>query len=83
MRDEIYGEIQFVDDFDIERKCQKQFDALNLAIKHLRKNNYIPKSKIREKIEELEKKITTVQGEELLIFDSKIDILQELLEEEV
>lgn len=39
MRDEIYGEIQFVDDFDIERKCQKQFNALNLAIKHLRKNN--------------------------------------------
>lgn len=60
MRDKIYGEIQFVDDFDIEIECQKQFDALNLAINHLRKtrmikNNYIPKSKIKDKIEELEK----------------------------
>lgn len=35
MRDEIYGEIQFVDDFDIEKKCEKQFNALNLAIKVL------------------------------------------------
>ena len=62
MRDKIYGEIQFVDDFDIEIECQKQFDALNLAINHLRKNkidknNFIPKSKIKEKIEELESKI--------------------------
>ena len=41
--------------------------------------NYIPVSLVEEKIEEYKKKIDIAQGEELLILDSKIDILQELL----
>lgn len=48
------------------------------------KNNIglIPKSKVKEKIEEYKKKIDVAQGEELLILDSKVDVLQELLREE-
>ena len=89
MRDKIYGEIQFVDDFDIEIECQKQFDALNLAINHLRKNNFIPKSKIKEKIEELEEERKKKDEENTIdVFYDQIDIthiievLQELLGDE-
>ena len=94
MRDKIYGEIQFVDEFDIEIECQKQFDALNLAINHLRKirlvkSNYIPKSKIREKIEELEEERKKKDEENTIdVFYDQIDIthiievLQELLGDE-
>lgn len=68
MRDEIYGAMDFEDDYQVRNFEQKQFDALNLAIKHLRKtrlvhSQFIPKSKVRElqnkyknKIEKLESK---------------------------
>ena len=60
MRDTIYGTIQFEDDYEVRALEQKQFDALNLAINHLRKtklvhSQFIPKSLVREKIEELKK----------------------------
>lgn len=40
------------------------------------------KSKVKEKIEEYKKNIDIAQGEELLILDSKVDVLQELLRKE-
>lgn len=48
---------------------------------HLLYKNYIPKQKVEEKIEELKENTSTAQGEELLIFDSKLDVLKELLGE--
>ena len=39
----------------------------------------IPKKVIRDKLEKLKENISTAQGEELLIFDSKLDVLKELL----
>ena len=45
-------------------------------------NNYIPIQKIKDKIEELKINLVNMQGEELLIYESKIDVLQELLESE-
>ena len=44
-------------------------------------NRYIPKSKVEDIIEELKINLVNMQGEELLIYESKIDILQELLGE--
>lgn len=40
----------------------------------------IPVKKIKDKIEELKINLVNMQGEELLIYESKIDVLQELLE---
>lgn len=42
--------------------------------------NSIPISKVKEKIEEYKKNVDIAQGEELLILDSKVDVLQELIE---
>jgi len=84
MRDNIYGEMLFEDDFQVRLLEQKQFDALNLAINHLRKiklvsklvySKFIPKSKIKEKIEELKKCLTDTNV-------IMISILEKLLEEE-
>lgn len=60
MRDNIYGAIQFEDDYQVRILEQKEFDALNLAINHLRKtklvhSQFIPKSKVKEKIEEIKR----------------------------
>ena len=44
-------------------------------------NRYIPKSKVEDIIEELKINLVNMQGEELLIYESKIDILRELLGE--
>lgn len=44
-------------------------------------NYVIPIQTIKGKIEELKINLVNMQGEELLIYESKIDILQELLEE--
>lgn len=38
--------------------------------------------KVKDKIEELKINLVNMQGEELLIYESKIDVLQELLESE-
>lgn len=40
----------------------------------------IPVQKVKDKIEELKINLVNMQGEELLIYESKIDVLQELLE---
>jgi hypothetical protein len=94
MRDNIYGAIQFEDDYQVRITERKEFDALNLAINHLRKtklvySQFIPKSKLKEKIEELEEQlkynlfknheIYTVVENKLL---HKIEVLQELLKGE-
>lgn len=60
MRDNIYGAMQFEDDYQVSDLEEKQFNALNLAIKHLRKtklikNNYISKDKIKELFKKLNK----------------------------
>ena len=56
MRDEINGYLWDEDDYQMSAKAQKQFDALNWAIKELKnRDNYISKQKIRDKINEIEK----------------------------
>ena len=44
------------------------------------KENFIPVQQVKEKIEELKINLVNMQGEELLIYESKIDVLEELLE---
>lgn len=56
MRDEINGYLWEEDDYQMSAKAQKQFDALNWAIKELKnRDNYVSKQKIRDKINEIEK----------------------------
>lgn len=68
------------------KKLQKENEELNYKL-HSKKitleiyNRYIPKSKVEEIIEELKINLVNMQGEELLIYESKIDILKELLGE--
>lgn len=45
-----------------------------------RYSNSISVQKVKDKIEELKINLVNMQGEELLIYESKIDVLQELLE---
>ena len=45
-----------------------------------RYSNSISLQKVKDKIEELKINLVNMQGEELLIYESKIDVLQELLE---
>lgn len=47
-----------------------------------RYSNSIPVQIAKDKIEELKINLVNMQGEELLIYESKIDVLQELLESE-
>lgn len=96
MRDNIYGAMQFEDDYQVSDLEEKQFNALNLAIKHLRKtklvkNNYIPKSKIREKIEEYEQDVKDFEEywsrdprrfkRQQSVDYYKLEVLKELLQE--
>lgn len=46
------------------------------------RENFVSKKKIKDKIEELKINLVNMQGEELLIYESKIEALQELLEKE-
>ena len=46
------------------------------------KSQVIPVQTVKDKIEELKINLVNMQGEELLIYESKIDVLQELLESE-
>lgn len=68
------------------KESQKENKELNYKL-HSKKialeiyNRYIPKSKVEDIIEELKINLVNMQGEELLIYESKIDILQELLGE--
>lgn len=69
------------------KKQQKEINELKQENEYLNcicesdASNYINKEAIREKIKELENRIENTQGEELLIYDSKLDILKELLGE--
>lgn len=56
MRDEINGYLWDEDDYQMSAKAQKQFDALNWAIKELKnRDNYISKQVIRDKVNEINK----------------------------
>lgn len=68
--------------FEENRKLKEKIIKIQEQNKDIVNKKYIPKSVIRDKIEELEKKIEIAQGEELLIFDSKLDILKEILGDE-
>ena len=73
--------------------CETDLDEMTISNEHKKKewvnklvlNSYIPKSKVKEKIEELDKRKRKSQIEystiDELIFDKKIEVLQELLEE--
>ena len=55
MRDEINGYLWDEADCQMSAKAQKQFDALNWAIKELKnRDNYISRQKIRDTINEIE-----------------------------
>ena len=76
-------EVKKVDLITLLRTFKKEgLDNFIVIRKEKFENNFIPKSKVKEKIEELKKKIDVAQGEELLILDSKVDVLEELLREE-
>lgn len=56
MRDEINGYLWEEDDYQMSAEAQKQFDALNWAIKELKnRDNYISKQVIRDKVNEINK----------------------------
>lgn len=50
--------------------------------KWIKEKYCIPIKKVKDKIEELKINLVNMQGEELLIYESKIEALQELLEKE-
>lgn len=59
-----------------QEEKDKQFDFIN----KISSNDSIPVQKVKDKIEKLKINLVNMQGEELLIYESKIDVLQELLE---
>ena len=63
-------------------KKQVEYDKTHICTPQIIKLNYIPVQKVKDKIEELKINLVNMQGEELLIYESKIDVLQELLESE-
>ena len=76
---------QFKTVYNYIEQLEKENENLVLNALNSKKyidNECIPKSAIREKIKEIRKKAETSQSIELLIFDSKSDILEELLGEE-
>ena len=62
-----------------EKKMKNEYVKLYQDL--LLKENVITVQKVKDKIEELKINLVNMQGEELLIYESKIDILQELLGE--
>lgn len=62
-------------------KKQVEYDKTHIYTPQTIKLNYILIQKVKDKIEELKINLVNMQGEELLIYESKIDILQELLGE--
>lgn len=113
MRDNIYGAMQFEDDYQISELEEKEFNALNSAITALKENQAykdrikelkedrdtlrdlywnccIPKSFVKEKLEELDKQEKTelkgMKGQDRyavkLEYQNKRSILQELLGED-
>lgn len=63
-----------------ELKKQVEYDKTHIYTPRTIELNYVSKQKIKDKIEELKINLVNMQGEELLIYESKIDVLQELLE---
>ena len=61
-----------------EKKMKNEYVKLYQDL--LLKENVIPVQKVKDKIEKLKINLVNMQGEELLIYESKIDVLQELLE---
>jgi len=61
---------------------QVEYDKTHIYTPQTIELNFILKSKIEDKIEELKINLVNMQGEELLIYESKIEALQELLEKE-
>ena len=85
MRDNIYGAIQFEDDYQVRITEQKEFDALNLAINHLRKtklvySQFIPKSKVKELGEKVHNKLDNnaiTRGYQIIIDEMFSKVLEE------
>lgn len=61
---------------------QVEYDKTHIYTPQTIELNFISKSKVKDKIEELKINLVNMQGEELLIHESKIEALQELLEKE-
>lgn len=73
--------VSYIVDLEKEIERIKSLDIYKL-VEDADTGQLIHKDKIRDKIKELEQKTVIAQGEELLIFDAKKDILKELLEGE-
>ena len=54
--------------------------AVDVVLSYIETLEQLP-NKIREKIKELKEKVVIAQGEELLIFEAKIDMLEEIIGE--
>lgn len=81
---EAYAEhmIRLDNELNLEKEKSKyEWIRQNCLSQELVNKLYIPIQKVKDKIEELKINLVNMQGEELLIYESKIDILQELLEE--
>lgn len=73
------------DDCDTEIRFETEIETLQRIKNKLSNNDFkykasIPISVIQNILDELDKKIPIAQGEELLIFEAKEDVLQEILE---
>ena len=84
MRDNIYGAMQFEDDYQVSELEEKQFNALNLAIKSIARNKELEKreKERKERIRFLELKILRQKEEIKHLAQNKFKVfLQELLED--
>ena len=82
---EAYAEhmIRLDNELNLEKEKSKyEWIRQNCLSQELVNKLYIPVQKVKDKIEELKINLVNMQGEELLIYESKIDVLQELLESE-
>ena len=80
---EAYAEnmIRLDNELNLEKEKSKyEWIRQNCLPQELVNKLYIPIQKVKDKIEELKINLVNMQGEELLIYESKIDVLQELLE---
>ena len=80
---EAYAEhmIRLDNELNLEKEKSKyEWIRQNCLSQELVNKLYIPVQKVKDKIEELKINLVNMQGEELLIYESKIDVLQELLE---
>ena len=96
MRDNIYGAMQFEDDYQVTELEKKQFNALNLAIKSINRvkeleqqydklsshfiQNHVSKDKIKAKIEEVKNSKENYTFEKLTSEDIRRTIITNLQE---